>query len=251
MSGVPALALAVCALTLLPLVAGCQSTQATSAEREAEGSQLLKSEKRLEVTKKNPDIKVLDTKLLSDNSGTAVVVEVENTSDQAQANVPVLINVVDKKGKSVFSNDTPGLEPALTRIPAIGPGETFDWINNQVLPTGEPDSVEVKVGFGDEDVPQTFPDIQVSDPTLKTDPTTGVEAVGKVMNESPVLQKYLTVFAVARKDDEIVAAGRAVLKRLQPNGERDGSYHIFFVGDPEGADITASAPPSVLREEIG
>ncbi len=43
----------------------------------------------------------------------------------------------------------------------------------------------------------------------------------------------------------------AFVKRLQPNGERDGSYHIFFVGDPEGADITASAPPSVLREEIG
>ncbi|MCB0865741.1 MAG: hypothetical protein KDB58_08515 [Solirubrobacterales bacterium] len=243
--------LGVCALALLPVATGCQSTQATSAEREAEGSQLLNSEKRLKVKKENPDIKVLDTAMLTDDSGTAVIVEVENTSDEVQANVPVLIDVRDAKGKTVFSNDTPGLEPALVAIPVIESGETFDWINNQVLPTGKPASVKVKVGFGDEDVPQTIPEIKVGKPKLKTDPVTGVEAVGTVTNDSPVLQEFLTIFAVARKGDEIVAAGRAVLKRLQPNGERDGTYHVFFVGDPEGADITATAPPSVLEKEIG
>ena len=51
--------LGVCALALLPVATGCQSTQATSAEREAEGSQLLNSEKRLKVKKENPDIKVM------------------------------------------------------------------------------------------------------------------------------------------------------------------------------------------------
>ena len=92
--------LGVCALALLPVATGCQSTQATSAEREAEGSQLLNSEKRLKVKKENPDIKVLDTAMLTDDSGTAVIVEVENTSDEVQANVPVLIDVRDAKGKT-------------------------------------------------------------------------------------------------------------------------------------------------------
>lgn len=240
------------AAALLSLVAaGCQSTQSLSAEREAEGADLLKEEKGLKVDKQNPDIEVLDTFMLSDESATAVVVEVKNTSEEPQVNVPVLIDVRDAKGKTVFSNDTPGLEPALTTIPAIGPGETFDWVNNQVLPTGEPKSVKVRVGLGEDDAPATLPEIDVQEPKLTKDQFTGVEAVGKATNESPVTQDFLTFFAVARKGDEVVAAGRAVLKRLQPDGAKEGTYHVYFVGDPTGADITVTAPPSVLREEIG
>ena len=226
----------------------CQSTQATSAEREAAGKKLLGSEKGLTVTKTNPDIKVLDTSVIADKNGTAVVVELKNESDQAFANVPIAIDVRDSKGKSVFKNNLAGLDPALVSAPLIGPGETFDWVNNQVLATGEPDSVKVKVGASDTPpITSEIPKIQVDDPELKTDQFTGVEAVGTAENESPVEQENLTFFAVARKGNEVVAAGRAVLKRLQPNAEKKGTYHVFFTGDPQGADVTVTAPPTVLR----
>jgi hypothetical protein len=238
---------AVAGLGLALVAAGCESTQATSAQREAEGKKLITSEKGLVVKQANPDIDVLDTTLLSDDNGTAVVVELKNTSDQAFADVPVAIDVRDAKGKTVFKNDTAGLEPALTHVPLIGPGETFDWINNQVLPTGEPDSVKVKVGASEGPVQGDIPEIDVKPPKLQTDQFTGVEAVGEALNQSDVEQTDITFFAVARKQGRVVAAGRAVLKRLQPNGEKAGTYHVFFVGDPQGADISVAAPPTVLR----
>ncbi|MBA2523521.1 MAG: hypothetical protein H0V25_09345 [Solirubrobacterales bacterium] len=239
------------AITCLGLAAaassGCQSTQATSAEREAEGKQLLGNDKGLVVNRENPDIEVLDTTLIDGDGSDAVVVELKNTSDQAMANVPILIDVRDAKGKTVFKNDLAGLEPALTQIPLIAPGETFDWVNNQVLATGEPDSVKVKVGTSEETVGEDLPEVDVSDPKLQTDQVSGVEATGTAENKSDVEQEDITLYAVARKDGKIVAAGRGVLKRLQPNGEKAANYHIFFIGDPEGADITVTAPPSVLR----
>lgn len=227
---------------------GCQSTQATSAEREAAGKSLLGKEKGLVVNETNPDIDVLDSTLLSNENGTAVVVELKNTSETAFANVPISIDVRDAKGKTVFKNDLAGLEPALTQVPLIGPGETFDWINNQVLPTGEPDSVKVKVGTSDETVSGPIPEIEISDPELKTDQFSVVEATGTAENKSDLEQEDVTFYAVAREDGKVVAAGRGVLKRLQPNGAKTATYHIRpFIGDPKGADVTVAAPPTVLR----
>ena len=229
------------------MATGCQSTQATSAEREAAGQKLLGSEKGLVVKQANPDVKVVDSSVIADENGTAVVVELKNQSDQAFADVPILIDVRDAKGKSVFKNDLAGLDPALVSVPMIGPGETFDWVNNQVLATGKPDSVKVKVGTVDAPVTSEIPKIDVEQPKLETDQFTGVEAVGGAENESAIEQTNLTFFAVARKGDQVVAAGRAVLKRLQPNAEKTGTYHVFFIGDPKGADVTVTAPPTVLR----
>jgi len=246
--GISHIAMACVGLAAVALVSsGCQSTQATSAQREAEGKSLLGKEKGVVVDKANPDIEVLDTTLLSDENGTAVVVELKNTSEETFANLPILLDVRDAKGKSVFKNDIAGLEPALTQVPLIGPGETFDWINNQILATGEPDSVKVKVGTSDEPVAGAIPEIDVSEPKFESDQVSGLEAVGMAENKSDIEQEDLTFYAVSRKGGKVVAAGRGVLKRLQPNGEKAGTYHIFFIGNPKGADVTVTAPPTVLR----
>lgn len=236
------------ALLGLALVStGCQSTQATSAELQAQGKKLIKGDKGLVVDKENTDIKVLDTKLLTDDNGSAVVVTVKNTSDQGFVNVPILIDVSDKQGKSVFTNDLPGLQPSLTSIPVIEPGQTFDWVNDQILATGKPDSVKVKVGVSDETLPADPPEIEVSDPKLTVDKFTGTEAEGTAENKSQIDQTDVTLFAVARKGDEVVAAGRGGLRRLIAGDDKPPSYHIFFIGDPEGADITVTAPATQMR----
>ncbi|MFN8113513.1 MAG: hypothetical protein U0R51_09975 [Solirubrobacterales bacterium] len=229
------------------LAAGCQSTQATSAQREAEGQKLIKSEKGLVVKQKNKDIEVVDTTLLSDKNGTAVVVEVKNTSDQGYAHVPIAIDVSDAKGKTVFKNNVPGLAPALTEIPAIGPGETFDWVHDQILATGEPDEVEATIGAGGEELPASPPEIELTNPTLKQDQFSGVEATGEAENKSQVEQRDVTVFAVARDGNRIVAAGRGGLRRLEADPDHGTPYHVFFIGDPEGADIEVTAPPVQLQ----
>lgn len=246
-----AVALALLALAAL-LASGCQSTQAESAEREAEGAELIASEKVTnKITKENEseDVEIVDTTLLTDDAGTAVVVELENKSDETLVNVPILIEVFDKGGKKVFANDLPGLAVPLVSVPVIEAGATVDWVHNQVLPTGEPDDVKVKVGTPTTEAPPTIPEIRTEEPELEKD-ISGLEAVGLTENLSTVPQEDITYFAVARDGDEVVAAGRGALKRLLPDARKPSDYHIFFIGDPSGAAITVTGPPSVLTKEL-
>lgn len=230
---------------------GCQSTQATSAEREEEGQVLLKSEKGVEVKKQNPDMKVLDTKMITDVNGTAVIVEVKNESDTGYANVPISIEVTDEKGKKIFENDAPGLVPSLTSIPVIDAGETFTWINDQILATGKPDSVDVKVGFSEAELPSVMPQIKVTQPELANDSFSGVEADGELELVSGPDQKDMTLFTVALRDGEIVAAGRSGVRRLVGDANHPTHFTTFFIGTPEeGDELVTTAPPAVLTEPV-
>jgi len=243
---VPATLAALAAGSLL--AAGCQSTQATSAEREAAGQKLVGSEKGVKVTETNPDIKVVDTTLLTDANGSAIVVELKNTSDQGYANVPISVDVKDDKGKSVFKNNLPGLEPALTSMPQIEGNTTAYWVNDQVLATGEPDSAKVKVGISDEPLPSTYPEIKVSEPKLSKEQYSGIEASGEAENLSSIDQEDVRMFAVATEGGKVVAAGRGGIKRLLAGADHPAHYHTFFIGNPEGADdISVVAFPTTLR----
>ena len=42
-----------------------------------------------------------------------------------------------RKGKTVYKNDTAGLDFALNHVRADQPGETFDWVNDQVTGAGQ------------------------------------------------------------------------------------------------------------------
>jgi hypothetical protein len=226
-------------------VSACQSSQAKNKVLAAKGHTILKQEKGLQITKTSNVVKVLGTSVLSDANGAAVVVTLRNDSTQALENVPLEIDVRDAKGKTVFKNTTPGLDPTLTSVPVMQPGQTVDWVNDQILASGTPKSVDAKVGVSQQTLPPSAPQIEVSPAKLHNDPVSGVEAEGTVTNNSSVQQNGLTLFAVARKGGKVVAAGRGGIKVIAPNGDRP--YHIFFIGDPKGAQITVTAPPSTFN----
>jgi hypothetical protein len=52
------------------------------------------------------------------------------------------------------------------------------------------------------------------------------------------------VYAIARKGGRIVAAGRAVLPEVGQGASVP--FQAYFVGDPKGARIEATAPPSTF-----
>jgi hypothetical protein len=223
----------------------CQSTQDKARELHEQGEALAASQVPLTIPRPSKDVKVLDTTLLSDENGDAIVVELQNTSKQTLVNVPILVDVRDAKGKSIFRNDTFGLEPSLQHVPLLKPGETVDWVNDQLYPTGAPKSAKVTVGISEEQPPPQLPQLEVSEPTLHDNPL-GVEIEGKVTNKSQLDQKKLVLFAVARSGGRVVAAGRGQIKNLKVRA-RPGSYNIFFIGDPRGAEITVEAPPTVFQ----
>lgn len=223
--------------------AGCESTQDKSARIAAELGPVAQ-EKGLKITKESVDVEVVEATLLTDSVGTAVAVTLRNESSRDLVEVPILIDVRDAKGKSVYRNDIPGIEPALAAVPYLAAGEETVWINDQVLAAGKPARVEVKVGASEETFPGELPAVEVGEPKLEGDPYTGVAAGGEVLNKSGADLERLLLYGVARQGGEIVAAGRGAIEPLKANG-KDAPYNIYFIGDPRGAEVTVTEFPSL------
>jgi hypothetical protein len=230
------------AVTLLGLV-GCESTVDLARKIAAKGIVAFQQH-GLTVAKVDKHIRVLGTAIIRDASGTAVVVELRDSSDKPTGNAPIAIDVSDRAGKSVFSNDAPGLAVSLTHVPLLLPGQVFDWINDQVLATGTPALVVARIGAGSR-VPASVPSMQVSGARSIDDPVSGYEVTGKVRNASGVTQVNLVLYAIARHSGRIVAAGRAIVPRLAAG--KSAPFHAYVIGNPDGAQIFVTAPPSVLR----
>ncbi len=246
-----ACSIAAAALALLGIasLSACQSTKDRSAELEAQGSTQLISEEGLEIKRRNPDVKVVSTAVLEGTEGShAVVVDLHNDSGQNLTEVPILIEVSNGKGKPFYKNDIPGLEPALAAVPYIPAHGDAEWVNDQVLGVGQPKSVKVTVGTGGGTYSGEIPDIEVSQPTLKGDPVSGVSATGEVVNKTGEDQRRLLIYVVARKGNEVVAAGRGAIEHLKPERKKL-TYTVFFVGDPSGADLKLSEFPSLTKAE--
>jgi hypothetical protein len=238
--------LAVLALSALSvaLLAACQSTQDRSAELEAQSSTTLLAEKGLTIEKESKDVKVTSTAVLSGDEGNAVVVDLHNDSAKNLTGVPILIEVKSTNGKPFYKNDIPGIEPALAAVPYIPAHGDAEWVNDQVLGVGKPASVKVKVGESDSSYSGPMPDVDVSEPSLEGDPVSGISAVGTVVNKTGEDQGRLLLYAVARRGDRVVAAGRGAIEHLKPETKKL-KYQIFFIGDPKGAQLTLSSYPAL------
>jgi hypothetical protein len=234
-----ALALAVFAgLTLT----ACQSSQDKAREIRAQAE--ASAPKPLVIPKPNRDIKVGDTTLLHDQNGDAIVVPLTNESNQMLVSVPILVDVRDAKGKTVYKNDTAGLDYALNHVALLRAHETFYWVNDQVTAQGK--RVKVKVGEPEGKTPKgALPQFTVSDPRFGHD-FSGVKVSGTVTDQSKVDQSHLILFAVATQDGRIVAVGRGQIKKLKHTA-KPAPYVIYFIGDPTGADVSIQAPPTVLQ----
>lgn len=238
-------ALAAASLVALTALPGCETTAERSARLAAQ-SRTVADERGLEVSEVNAAVRVLGTTTVTDANGSAVVVTLRATGKAAMASVPIAIDVRDAAGETVFRNDTPGAEPALVSLPVLAPGRDVTWVHDQVQTAGAaPARVVVRVGEGRVAAPRRLPRLTLSGLTLTADPTSGVEGAGRVTNHSAVAQRRLTIYAVARRGSKVVAAGRAVVNRVAAGGS--AGFAVFFIGNPKGARLTVSAPPTVLR----
>lgn len=223
-------------------LAGCESTQDKAAKLQSEGGTLVEQE-GLTLKRSNADVEVVDTAVITDEYGTAVVAELRNTTGRAMVRVPVGIDVLGADGASVFRNDAGGIEESLTSAALLPSDRTVPWVNNQIVATGKAKRVEVKVGKPEAAAPSDPPEIATSDVELRED-VDGPFLHGVVENRSKIPQKRLTIYAVARKGDEVVAAGRAVIDRLEPHPTpKPVRFSIYFIGDPRGAELDVFVPP--------
>lgn len=230
------------------VVTGCESTQDKSAKIAAELGPV-KQEKGLKITQQSKDVEVLSSTLLTDQNGSAVVVRLRNKSNQDLVGVPIAIDVLDAKGKSVYRNDIPGIEPALAAVPFIPAGGETEWVHDQILATGKPAKVEVKVGEGGKPFSGEQPKVTVSEPKIEGDPYSGLLAGGNVENESGEDLERLLLYAVASKGGKVVAAGRGAIEPFKAK-PKPLPYNIYFIGDPSDAEVKVSQFPTLPGFEL-
>lgn len=239
-----------CCLLVSVALGACERTQTKSARLEKTG----KGKADLTTVKAgaaNTAIEVGETAVLSANGSNAAVVELDNQGSAAEVEVPVLIDVKDAKGTSLYKNDVDGLQPSLQQIAYIGKGEKVYWVNDQVLATTPPKSVDVEVGKAKGEVPDAGPRITLSQVRMDSD-SSGAYATGVVANESKIVQRNMPIFAVVLKGGKVKAAGRAIVERLDPAPtKKPVTFRIFFVGNPKGGDLKLSVAPTATKETVG
>ncbi len=228
------------AISLALVSSGCQTT----AEKSAELKKLQKHEvlavRGVSVGRENPSVKVLYSAVVGSKEGTtAIVVGMRNTSSRALQLAPIEVTAKDGKGSVVYQNTGPGLQPSLTSVSLLEPGKDTIWVDDQVQATGVAASATALVGAAK--TASKIPKLTVSGTHLSEEAGSQIES-GSVANPSSVTQQDLVVYAVARNGSKIVAAGRAVLPEVTAG--TTVPFQIYFVGDPKGAKVEVSAPPT-------
>ncbi|HEU4703180.1 MAG TPA: hypothetical protein VFS37_11925, partial [Conexibacter sp.] len=165
---------------------GCESTRA-QAKRFTAGGDRAFAARGVRVRAANRDVALLERTVISDANGAAAVVVLKNRGARALADVPVALAVKDARGTPLWRNDAPGLEPGLTHVALLVPGETVTWVNDQLLlPDGaRPAALGARAGAG-EPAPPTAARlaIDVVGARLEGDPADGETAVASAVNRS-------------------------------------------------------------------
>ena len=237
-----AAALAVGALALAGSLSGCETTAEKSARLERVAHHDRPVEHGLTIAKRSTDVRVLGTVLVHGGEGAAAVVTLRNNSGHTLKNVPIAIAVTDARGSTLFQNNTPGLEAALTSLASVGAHGEATWIDDQVQASGTPTSVSATVGVAPT-ASGSLPRIEVQGVHLSEEGG-GAGAAGSVRNRSGVTQQNLVVYVLARRAGRIVAAGRAVLPEVGAGASLP--FQAFLQGSPSGARLEASAPATTF-----
>lgn len=224
-------------------LAGCESTQEKSARLEKAAKHVTLAGAGLTVTRASGVIRVREAVVVGGAEGAAAVVVVENPSAHALARVPIAITVSDASGRTVFSNDMPGLEAGLVSLASLpAHGEAF-WVDDQLPAGAKPVRVSARVGEG---IPvANLPQIAIAS-IHSSEGATGPGLAATVSNRGRTPQQSLAVFALARRGARVVAAGRAVIPELAAGAS--APFQLFFVGSPRGAQLHLLAPAAAPQQ---
>jgi hypothetical protein len=247
----PALAGLAAASLALGGCLGVETTPEKSAKKAKLAAKRVADQKGVTVTKANASIKVEAADVVQDPNGVAAIVRIKNTGS-TQARLPVGITVTDAKGKKLYANDIPGLDPSLTSVPVLRAGQEAYWVNNQILVSGKAAKVQAVVGAAKGKAAGALPKITLRGIAHGKD-ADGFYAKGTISNDSDIPQKRIVVTCVARDGKKVLAAGRAVIDRLMPAAglKKPTTFTVFFIGDPKQSKLDCSAPPTVLSEGGG
>jgi hypothetical protein len=228
---------------LTTALSACQSTEQESARigRQSKSQSLATS--GLKLGARNRAVRVSHLTLLNRGGRIAVAAQLTSTSARAQRDVPILVTVAGKDGKTLYSNAAGGIEPSLQRIARLDAHGSAWWVDDQVLVAGAATRTRLKVGAGHR--PRNAPTPAPLTRDVHTGSQAGIATIAATLvNRSGKALSKVAVFGVGLRGGKVVAAGRAVVSALAGHPGASAPFQIVLVGDPAGAKIQLTAVPS-------
>jgi len=226
------------------LLGACETTQQRSA---AIARQLRHQNAFTAITglgAANHDVRISRAVLLTAGGQSAVALALTNTSATAQVALPVLVAVLDARGRTIYRNDTRGIEPSLQQLALLGAHQTAWWVDNEVLAGGVPTRVSGELGAATAAAPTRLPAITTSGVSASND-FPGPHVSVTVTNHSALAQAELPVYAVALHGATVVGAGRAIVASLAPGASTP--VLIPMIGSVSAATVALTVPATAVR----
>jgi hypothetical protein len=178
--------------------------------------------------------------IVSSASGDAAVLELRNNSSHAQADIPILITVLDAAGKAVYSNSTVGESSPSGELSLLEAHATVWWVDPSVLASGgTPVRVVAKIGAPT----ASAPPLSLAASKLASGSNfVGPYIGGTATNSSSTAATDATVYAVALAGSRVVAAGQSLIPTLAAHGS--ASFQVNVVGTTKGAKPVATLAPA-------
>jgi hypothetical protein len=221
---------------------GCYTTtQQTSDRLGVKAQRVLASQKPLRLGGRDHQVRVVHTSIVR-GGGTALIAVLRNTASQPVSDLPLAAGVRKAGGGADYVN-LKGVPYFQAHTPAIPPGGEVTWVlsGGKSLPAG---TAVATIGRPKGPIParegSTLPRLDLS-----ADGKGARSVRASVTNTSGIPQYGVEVYAWARKGGRFVAAGRAELAYL--GGGDTTTVHIPLVGNPKGAPIHLSAPPTIFQ----
>jgi hypothetical protein len=238
-----AAALAAAAAILIG-ASGCETTQELSAKIGRKLGHQSADAGTTSLGAANRTVRVERSALVGSGGQYAVALELTNSGAQAQSDFAVLIDVLDAGGKSVYRNNTKGIEASIQGLSLLPAHATEWWVDNEVLASaGPPTSVSVAVGTSTGSVAATIP-LLTTRRVSASDSFPGAHVSATVENRSRVAQSELAVYAVALRGGKVVGAGRGIVAALAPGAS--AQVEIPMIGSVDGSTIALTVAPTKL-----
>jgi len=171
----------------------------------------------------------------------AVALELRNESSHALARLPLLVDVRDAKGASVYRNDTKGIDSSLQQLAHVAPGATVWWVDNEVLAAGGvPASVTAQVGAATASAAATAP-LLAARAVSTSDSFPGPHIDATLVNASPIAASHVTVYAIALRGGRVVGAGRGIAATVAAHAR--APVEVAMTGAVSGTTVALTLAP--------
>lgn len=244
-SGISAALVALGTFPVAVMLSGCVTTQQIAARARLVDARIRASQNPLHVTERNPDVRVTRLSLVRGRGGTAVAVELIDTSRHALTDLPISVGVTTPTGRKLYLNGSANLDYFDTHVVAVPPRTVATWVftNGRQFAAGRP--------FADVGVSQlsgpgvgTLPRIDIT-PALSASESGARSLSLSVSNLSDVPQYSLPVYAVGVRNGRVLAAGRASVAHLGTQGR--ATVRLTLLGRALGTTVRLSALPTIFQ----